>query len=208
MIDHSFDPLVMDARAFLGDLASNNTRDWFNAHKKTYDGRLKRPALLLLDVLSGSLRDLTGTPIKTKLFRPNRDVRFSKDKTPYNTHLHMLWSMPYGPGFFFGIGLDYLRVGAGLMAFDGPRQAEWRDANDRSDEFERLIKDFIKSGYITDPPELKRIPTQYSKDHPRGDLLRRKSCVIWRDLDADGIVDQLNRHFSALTPLNKALSAL
>ena len=84
-----FAQMIPDARDFYARLAQNNTRDWWTEHKSEYEARLKAPALLFLDITADWLRDLSGSTITTKLFRPHRDVRFSKDKTPYNTHLHM-----------------------------------------------------------------------------------------------------------------------
>ncbi len=208
MTDRSFDPLVRDARSFLDALAQNNTRDWFTAQKPTYDAQLKAPALLLLDTLRPELEKLTGGPVKTKLFRPHRDVRFSKDKTPYHTHLHMLWSLPEGPAFFFGIGRASLRVGAGQMGFDAARLTAWRAAQDAGDDIAGLISGLTEAGYELSEPELKRVPSPYPKDHPRAVLLRRKSCVLWQSLAPEGLVSQLRRHFTALTPLARALAAL
>ena len=81
-----FNQLVPDAKDFLSRLAQNNTRDWFSEHKAEYERHIKGPAQLFLDQIAARLQKRLATPIKTKLFRIHRDVRFSKDKTPYNTH--------------------------------------------------------------------------------------------------------------------------
>lgn len=73
--------LIEDAQSFLAELAQNNTRDWFAEHKIRYAMRLKRPAELLVAQVARWLEDREGQ-IRGKLFRPQRDVRFSKDKTP------------------------------------------------------------------------------------------------------------------------------
>ncbi len=88
-----FADLIPQARAFLGELSSNNTRDWFTAHKTRYESKLKAPALLFLDQVAHDLGRSTGQSLRPKLFRAHRDVRFSKDKTPYHTHLNMLWTI-------------------------------------------------------------------------------------------------------------------
>ena len=120
--------LITDARAFLTRLNRNNTRDWWQAHKAEYDTGLRDPALALLDKMAPQLARLAGHDITTKLFRPHRDVRFSKDKTPYQTHLHMMWQIEsearQNPVFFFGIGLDYVTAGAGIMGY-----GYWRAAS-------------------------------------------------------------------------------
>ncbi|MBT8410855.1 MAG: DUF2461 domain-containing protein [Octadecabacter sp.] len=98
-----FSTLIADAQTFLRSLAQNNSRDWFHANKPRYDSALRDPALALLDEMTPRLATLTGYAITPKLFRPHRDVRFSKNKTPYKTHLHMMWTpalkrvpSPYG----------------------------------------------------------------------------------------------------------------
>lgn len=84
-----FARLIPDARAFLTELSANNTRDWFTTRKSRYEADLKAPALALLEEGAQAIARITGQMPHTKLFRPHRDVRFSKDKTPYHTHLHL-----------------------------------------------------------------------------------------------------------------------
>ena len=83
--------------AFLNGLKANNSRDWFDANRKSYEAAVKAPSKAFSDIMAGELERLTGTAQKPKIFRINRDIRFSKDKTPYNTHIHISW-MPVGGG--------------------------------------------------------------------------------------------------------------
>ncbi|MGI9368687.1 MAG: TIGR02453 family protein [Ruegeria sp.] len=179
-----FHQLIADAQTFLADLAANNSRDWFNTHKSRYETELKRPAILLLEQFAHSIGDGTGI----KLFRPQRDVRFSNDKTPYNTHLHLLWTLPENGGlpvgFFFGVSPSYVSVGGGVMGFDQSGLTAWRDAVDSEvgDRLIDLLADYETQGFRIAQPELKRVPSPFDKAHPNGDLLRRKSITVWRDL--------------------------
>ncbi|MDJ0628100.1 MAG: TIGR02453 family protein [Rhodobacter sp.] len=201
--------LVADARAFLGALARNNSRDWFQAHRADYDAKLKEPAQRLLADLAERLGRTTGEPMTTKLFRIHRDVRFSKDKTPYNTHLHMLWQQSShrdGPGWFYGIGLDYLRTGWGWMSFTPAQLSTWRDAVDGP--YGAGIDAAIAAcGMEIGGPELKRVPAPHAKDHPLAEHLRRKSLVLWSD-PPDGAAGSLMAEFARIEPLRKALSGL
>jgi uncharacterized protein (TIGR02453 family) len=99
------------AFAFLRELASNQTKAWFEAHKPVYERELKQPLGRLVDALAGEF-DRTGIPLtgdaKRSLFRINRDVRFSKDKSPYKTHAGLVWFRP-GSGKD-GAGILYLHV--------------------------------------------------------------------------------------------------
>lgn len=207
----TFDRLIPDARAFLSELEANNTRDWFTANKARYDAQLKQPAIALLEDMRPRITKMTGLDAGTKLFRAHRDVRFSKDKRPYNTHLHMMWPLlgeaRQNPVFFFGIGLDYVTAGAGVMGLDKPVLADWRNLVDLdTDRILGVIAGLKAAGYALRPPELKRVPAPFDKDHPAGDLLRMKSVSASRDLGAQpNLVTALDRAFDDLWPLNKVL---
>ena len=178
-----FADLIPDARAFLTELAQNNSRDWFTAHKDQYETALKRPALLLLDHFAAGLSAQTDHPVTTKLFRPHRDVRFSKDKTPYNTHLHMLWQVGQA-ALFFGVAPGYVTFGGGVMAFDKNQLTNWRAAvdSDKGSDIADLTQTLAAKGYTPDAAELKRVPAPYDKDHPHAELLRHKSFKLWRQV--------------------------
>ena len=206
--------LVPQARQFLSELSDNNTREWFTAHKARYEAELKQPALALLDIVSADLEKLTRSHVSTKLFRPYRDVRFSKDKTPYHTHLHMLWTAG-GIGWFCGIAPDYFSAGAGVFGFDKDALMRWREAvaTPEGVNISSLISELTAKGARLDEPELKRVPPPHNKDHPRGDLLRRKGMAVWFDIDEgaiekDGLTACIKTAFSELLPVQTTLRPL
>ena len=207
----SYANLIKDAQKFYAALDQNNTRDWWLENKGTYDSDLKAPALALLDEMAPAIEKVAGCPVKPKLFRPHRDVRFSKDETPYNTHLHMMWGMeagaPQNPVFFFGIGLDYVTAGAGLMGFDKPVLENWRRFVDLdTDRVTGIVEELKSKGYGFREPALKRIPSPFDKDHPAGDLLRMKGIVTSRDLGKPkDLPAALKDAFADLAPLNALL---
>lgn len=216
MVD-TFQSLIPDTRAFLGELAANNNRDWFLANKDRYDSTLKRPAELLLEQAGANLNKALGADVKTKLFRANRDVRFSKDKTPYHQHLHMLWTANLGGrqplGFFFGIGLEYISIGAGLMGFEKDTLISWRAAIDGplGADYQSQVEKLGQQGFRIAEPELKRVPAPYDKEHPRGELLKRKSLSAWKDFEAGDIpapTKALETVFKDLVPLAQMLGGL
>lgn len=210
----AYDALIPNARAFLTKLAANNTRDWWQDNKSTYDDQLKAPALALLDDLCAPLSKLTESPVTSKLFRPHRDVRFSKDKTPYNTHLHMMWQVdagaPQNPVFFFGVGLDYVTTGAGMMGFDKPVLMNWRKMVDLDTKrIAGIVGEVKDQGFNFRDPALKRVPPPFDKDHPAGDLLRMKGVTASRELKGKGpLKDQILDTFRSLWPLNKLLISI
>ena len=210
----AYDTLIPDARKFLTGLIANNNRDWWLDNKATYDDQLKAPALTLLDDMVEPLAKMTDAQIKPKLFRPHRDVRFSKDKTPYKTHLHMMWRVeadaPQNPVFFFGVGLDYVSAGAGMMGFDKPVLENWRKMLDLdTDRMMGIVDQVETAGFKLREPALKRVPSPYDQDHPAGQLLRMKGCVASGEIGADGdLSDKLTQAFTALWPLNDLLISI
>lgn len=197
--------LYRDARQFLIELAANNDRDWFSRNKARYDTHLKRPAERLLAELGGTIAALAGSPVRGKLFRPHRDVRFSEDKEPYHTHLHLLWTAPDGRGWFFGLSPDYASAGAGMMVFLPEMLEHWYEAVAGA-HGETLAASLDAGGWRLNPPDLKRVPPPYPPDHPREALLRRKGLIAWvDDLDAALLDDPrgaLNEAFTGLSPVS------
>lgn len=183
--------LIPTARTFYAALAQNNAKTWWDDNRAPYDTVLKPGALALLDRLSAPLADLAGDPVTTKLFRPHRDVRFSKDKTPYNTHLHMMWEVQgegrQNPVFFFGIDIDRTFVGLGLPGFDKDILDDWRKLLDLDGpRMAGLVAEAEAAGFTLWEPALKRVPPPYPQDHPQARLLRMKGLVASRELPEGG----------------------
>jgi len=206
---------IPQSRSFLRELRANNTRDWFLANKSTYDTQLKRPAEFLLDDVAIRLNKLTGLPCKPKLFRPHRDVRFSKDKTPYHTHLHMLWTTTDAEatvGWYFGISPDYVKLGGGIMGLTGPQLTRWRNGVDSAagETLAAQVSVAQTAGFTLNEPDLKRVPAPFAPTHPRADLLRAKSFGLWRDAapDPSDLPTDILTGFTALWPAQRTLLGL
>ena len=206
------------ALAFLRDLRANNERAWFNDHKKTYEDAIKKPAQAFCHAMTASLEALTGKPHGHKIFRIHRDVRFSKDKTPYNTHLHIAF-MPTGgpsaaPPWFFGLDTDSLALGTGIFAFDkaGLERFRTRVLMEDGAALERLMQDLKGDGVRFGEPDLRRTPSGYDKDHPRAVLLRHKGLSAWIDhanpnvVTSSTLIDRCMQDFQRLKPLFDWLS--
>ena len=191
---------------YLHALKRNNTRDWFNQNKDWYESAWKAPANAFIEAMCFRLQAETDTEHSAKLFRIHRDIRFSKDKTPYNSHLHILFRRDGSKaGLFFGLQTDRLVLGVGMMGFYKAQLNAYRDAiagppgEALADEIEVLLK----HGGRLNPPDLARVPKPYEKTHERADLLRRKTFTIWRDFDDPHIVERADlldlcaRQFSA-----------
>ena len=204
-----------DTQAFLGELRANNDRAWFNANKARYERAYKAPAEAFVAELRPRLEALAGVPLGGKAFRIHRDVRFSKDKSPYHTHLHLGFQHQRAAGeprrrggFYFGLDPEVLTVGVGAFDF-GPADL---------DRYRKAVADDAWGGELAEliaglgvrqyEPDLKRTPAPYPADHPRAELLKRKGLNVWRDLDdpalvaSPELVDAVVAHFETLDPVN------
>jgi uncharacterized protein (TIGR02453 family) len=211
------------AMPFLADLRDHNDRDWFNAHRQTYDQAVRGPGEALLACLEPALALLTGGPVSGKIFRIHRDVRFSKDKRPYDTHLHIAFPARRGGGdavacgYFFALEPERVLLGAGGFDFAGPILDAYRAAAAdpvKGAALEKILAKLTKAGLRTEGAELKRVPQPYAQDHPRAGLLRRKGLHVWRDVTDPAVISgetlfaETLATFETLAPLVKWLSAL
>lgn len=217
-----FAEMVVAARAFFAELAANNTKDWYEPRKDRYAATIRKPAEFMADLLAEDLSRLTGRSLQPKVFRLHRDVRFSKDKTPYNTHLHMMWHAPgtgagSGTTFFFGAAPDYLVMGLAAMGLEGDRLTRYRamidrEGDDLSDALAQCHGAIGASFSDWGTPPIKRVPKPYDDGHPHADLLRRRSFALSADLPATwqdrGLIPSLIDMARAYLPLWHRLDAL
>jgi len=159
---------------FYDDLEMDNTKTFWEAHKETYTTAVAAP----MKALTASLTDEFGA---AKIFRPYRDVRFAKDKTPYKTHQGAF--VPKGPstGYYVQVGAPGVRVGVGFYEASGPRLASIREAiveKRRGGELEDILATMTAAGWELGGDRLKTAPRGYDADHPRIELLRHKSMTL------------------------------
>lgn len=201
--------LSRDTVDFLGRLGANNDRQWFEAHRADYETHVKRPGEAFAQALASQLDAATGEAHEYRIFRIHRDVRFSKDKRPYNAHLHISFSpeggcKEGGPAWMFGLDPGGLTLGAGIFAFSAPRLDNWRAlvAAPEGASVAELIDGLHAEKVRVGKPELKRVPAPYPADHPRADLLRRKGLTAW----IDGLASETA--FATAGPSNCALALI
>lgn len=185
----TFDRFPKETLSFLRALAANNTRAWFAEHKSDYEHALKAPADQFSMTMSGMLEHLTGQRHTSKIFRIHRDVRFSKDKTPYNTHLHISFTpecaLRAPPAWMFGVDPTRLTLGVGNFAFTPAALGLYRERVQQADGavLHKLVDHMRSTGIRVDPPELKRLPAGLDSSAAPGDLLQRKGLTAWIDHD-------------------------
>ncbi|WP_425307656.1 DUF2461 domain-containing protein [Ammonicoccus fulvus] len=164
---------------FFEGLAQDNSKTYWEAHKTEYAENVRKPMLALLNELGAEFGPL-------RMFRPNRDVRFSKDKSPYKD-----WAGATsedrargGMGYYLRVSETELVTGFGAAMFDRDQLARFRELIDNDEtgvEFENLrtAQDKRKlpiTGGIESP--LKRTPAGFAKDHPRSEILRWKGAFV------------------------------
>ncbi len=179
--------LSADTVSFLKDLSANNDREWFKANEKRYKQDFKLAGEVFGEGLAAELGEATGEDLTYKLFRIHRDVRFSRDKTPYNTHLRIFAAKPGAapdhPKWMAGLEQDRLVVGVGSFGFEKNTLERFREAVDgpKGDELADILAGLVAKGVRLGEPDLKRVPKPYDADHHHADLLRYKGLTVWID---------------------------
>jgi uncharacterized protein (TIGR02453 family) len=187
-----FDHFPAATLPFLRDLAANNRRDWFAANKATYESAVKAPAEAFAATLASGLSNLAGREFRSKIFRIHRDLRFSKDKTPYNAHLHIGFAPAGAEGetacWMVGADPGRLSLGAGIFAFSPEALDRFRRLvpGQRGAELMALLDHMKSAGIRISPAELQRPPSGYPPVAWRGDLMQRKGLTVWIDSDRPG----------------------
>lgn len=186
-----FEGFPKSALKFLADLKQNNNKEWFEANRDTFDNDVIAPAQAFVAALGEHLKTLhPGIGYDTRangsgsLFRIYRDVRFSKDKTPYKTHIGMkFWfgkkpKKTDNPGFYVGFGADSGGVYAGMWEFPKPLLDTYRKVVDdvaRGEKLAAILNDLSAKGFETGETHYKRVPRGFDHEHPNADLLRRNA---------------------------------
>jgi uncharacterized protein (TIGR02453 family) len=178
-----FDGFPQGVVTFLTELAANNNKPWFEAHRQDYEQNLLEPTRAFADTMADRLTEIAPPglgEVRGSAFRIYRDVRFSKDKTPYKTHLGIAFNAagsPKGesPGYYFHLDPPRIMLGAGMHAFPKAFLTAYREAvvDDRlGSRLRRAIDDAATAGQEIWGESYKRVPAGYDADHPRADLLR------------------------------------
>lgn len=198
---------------FLEELAKNNNTDWFHANKKRYDESVKEPFRALVEEMIFMIRaqdpDLDTTPAQA-IFRINRDIRFSKDKSPYKTH--MAAAIQNGgrktgnsPGFYFHLSPASVSVGGGAHHLDKDGLYRIRQTIAASpDTFAHLYRerDFLaKYGQIKGEKN-KRLPKEFQEVLEHEPLIANKQFFYMATLNPKIILradlpDLLMEYYSA-----------
>ena len=197
-----------DVYNFLDQLKKNNNREWFHSNKEEFE-TVKAKVRKIFDRIYDEL-SLIENLEPLKVYRINRDIRFSLDKTPYKTHFSAFVGRkkPYNRGgFYIHIEPNNCFIGGGFWGPESSDLLRIRKAIDESDELEiilneKVLKDNFDELYGS---ELKTAPKGFSKEHERVHLLRKKQYLLIKHFDnnaifKDNFPEQVAKSFEILLP--------
>lgn len=223
-------PFSADTLRFFRGLARRNERTWFEAHREDYERTVRGPMRDLVEEMDVRLArfapEIVGDP-RHSIFRINRDIRFSRDKSPYKTHVaawfyHRDASRNVGQdgeggsaGFYVQVAPGDSFTGGGIWMPPRPALTRIRDAIvEQPTAFARITRDAAlrrRFGGLTREDELKRTPRGYPADHPAASWLRLRSFTAGRQLSdmqatSGRLADLLERDFLRMLPLVRWLN--
>jgi len=195
----SFSGWPEEALDFYEGLEADNSKAYWTSQKAVYDQKVLGPMNELLEELGPEFGE-------GKVFRPYRDVRFSKDKSPYKTQM----GARLGRGYI-QLSAKGLAAGDGMYGMESDQLDRYRRAvahDTTGTELERVIAGIEQRGYgVYGRDVLKSAPRGYSADHPRIGLLRYKGIVAWMEwpaepwLETGAVKDRITSFLRATQPL-------
>lgn len=206
---------------FFENLKENNTKDWFDNHRKVYDEFVLHPAREFVESMGNKLRriapEVKAIPkINQSLFKINRDVRFSKDKSPYKTCMGIwFWEGSRKrmecSGFYFHLENKRLLIGTGIYMFPKPLLDLYRRAvvdKKLGAELRKAVKKVSEQGYQVNGQHYKKIPRGFDGDHANAKFLKYNGlhAMVEENIPdvfyASEIVDFAYSHYQNMIPLH------
>lgn len=211
---------------FFAALRKNNDRDWFAAHRETYDRQVIEPAKLFVTAMGARLRALApgivAVPAVNKsIFRIYRDTRFSLDPTPYKTNLGIYFWDAGRPkmeatGFYFQLEPPDIYLGAGMYMIPDSLLGRYRKAvvDPKAGAELRKVVAAVRAlpGYEVEGERYKRVPAGFDAEHPNAELLKHKGlwagfgAKVPEELFSARLVDYCFERFEPVAPLHRWLA--
>jgi uncharacterized protein (TIGR02453 family) len=204
----TFTGVPEEALVFYEGLEADNSKAYWSDHRSVYDTCVRDPLLALMAALEPEFGP-------AKLFRPYRDVRFSKDKTPYKTHAAFVTRDEAAGLLYLQLSADGLSVGGGYHHCTADQGARLRAAvaDDRTGgALEAVLDPLSAEGWEVGGERYVRVPKPYAADAPRADLLRARSLTVFQRLEpAEWLhepecLDRVAALWRAVGPLNDWLA--
>jgi uncharacterized protein (TIGR02453 family) len=205
-----------EAITFLKGLEKHNTRDWFQPRKEIFDTKLKEPMLAFVELINAELLKFAPEHItepKKAVYRIYRDTRFSKDKTPYKTHLGAIFprrglGKDSGAGYYFHVSSKGVGVACGAY---GPGPEELRKIRHFIAGNHNLFRTSIKLMGSLQGSTLTRVPKGFDAEHPAADLVKKKQWYWWVELPlalatSPKLKSEIVKRFRATAPMVELLN--
>jgi uncharacterized protein (TIGR02453 family) len=199
----TFQGFPIEALDFYEGLEFDNTKTYWTAHKDVYEQAVKTPMTALVTALEPEFGE-------AKVFRPYRDVRFAKDKTPYKTNQGAWVARGPSTGWYVEVAAPGVRVGAVVYDASSDRLAKIRAAIDdsrRGRQLEKILAKLETGGWEVRGDKLKTTPRGYDGSHPRIELLRHRSLTVGKSYGFEPVIhtpdllDQVRADWRAAAPL-------
>lgn len=195
----AFDGFGTDATTWFTGLAADNSKAYFDRTRSTYEASIRDPLNALLHELAGEFGG------QVKLFRQNRDIRFSKNKAPYKLNTYgIIFDRPKTPtGLYVSISAQGLYAGTGYYRMARDQLDRYRAAvadAKTGTRLEKTVADVSNRGLDVVGEKLKTVPRGYARDHERADLLAHKDLIAGAMLPAgSSLCDRRAYEFAAET---------
>jgi len=209
---------------YFQNLKKYNSKQWFEKHRNNYDEFVLSAARDFVVAMGDRLRKIAPginaiPKINQSLFKINRDVRFSKDKSPYKTNMGIwFWDgrrkRMECPGFYFHFEGQRLLLGAGFYMFPKNLLSLYRDAvvdKKLGPELKKAVKKVSGKGYSVGGQHYKRIPQGYDADHPNAEFLLYNGLHAMREervpaaFYSEALIDYAFMHYKNMLPLHQWL---
>lgn len=210
--------------AYLKKLSKNNTRDWFEANRDLYNSDFLEPCFQFVVEMGDKLQDIdpdiVAIPkIDKSIFRLHRDVRFSKDKTPYKTNAGLyFWNGKMkkmdASGFYFHLEPKLFGVGLGIYMFPPHLLKKYRDVvsdSANSKELHQIVRSLEKKGYTIGGKKFKKTPKGYDSNILYPGYLLYEGIYAWyesddfKKIEGEKSVNYIFKVFKDMLPLHKWL---
>ncbi len=206
-----------DFTKFFKELKSNNQKEWFHANKKRYEAEVKKPFAKFVSDLIQELGKYEELNVQAKdcILRINRDIRFSKDKTPYNTHVTAIISKAGRkdksiPGLYIRLSPDMIGIMGGCYGPDKDQLARIRNTIAQDPKaFQKIIseKSFASKFGEIKGDSIKRVPKEYKEAAETEPLILKKHFYYMAEespalISSDKLLPSVLEYYQVMKPVN------
>ncbi len=213
--------------AFFEKLKKNNSKEWFEGNRNDYENSVLHPSREFVTEMGKKLRriapEINAIPrVNKSLFKINKDVRFSKDKSPYKTYMGIwMWEgtrkRMESSGFYLHAENNTILIGVGVKMFPKPILDRYRKAvvdKRLGGELKKAVKKVSDQGYLVNGKHFKRVPRGYDADHSNAEFLLYNGLTarieekVPDEFFSDALIDYAYTHYRNMLPLHKWLKKM